>query len=343
LSERITTIEQLESYIPLSERERAALACDNLTPPFSMTPYYAERLASLDPQHPLRHSVIPQAAEQVVTMGEQIDPLGEDSHSPLSGLVHTYPDKVLLLVTTYCATYCRYCTRSRMAGNGEKLMASMDERIAYISANTSIRDVLISGGDPLTMTDDFLEGLLFKIRAIPHVRLIRIGSKVPAVLPLRITPSLCTVLRKYNVWLSLHFIHAAELSSETRAACLRLSDHGIPMVSQTVLLKGINDDSETLCDLMYSLLDAHVKPYYLLQCDPVSGTGHFWTTVEKGVELVNALHGNISGLAVPQFVVDAPGGGGKVPLLSMSQTSQSASGTVLTNYKGVQYIYPNQA
>lgn len=340
LHDRITTLGRLEKYIKLTGDERAALESSPLTPPFAVTPYFAERLASLPADHPLRKSVVPQTAEHRETAGEQNDPLGEENHSPLPGLVHTYPDKVLLLATTHCSTYCRYCTRSRLAGQGASAMAAMEARLEYIAAHPDIRDVLISGGDPLTLPDESLEPLLAQIRAIPHVRLIRIGSKVPSVLPMRITDSLCQMLRKHNVWLSLHFIHAAEMSPETRAACLKLSDHGIPMVSQTVLLKGINDNAEVLRELMYALLEAHVKPYYLLQCDPVSGTRHFRTTVGRGIELVNALHGNISGLAVPQFVVDAPGGGGKVPLLSVSQTAQTETGTRLTNYKGDEYLYP---
>lgn len=339
LNNCITSSKKLESIIELSNEERLGLSLSNPAPPFRITPYYAELLSSLAPNHPLRKTVIPNRAEWVDSEGERKDPLGEDDHSPLPGLVHTYPDKVLLLVTTHCSSYCRYCTRSRMAGI-DAPVASIQERLDYISSHTSIRDVLVSGGDPLTLTDDVLENLLQKIRSIPHVRLIRIGSKVPAVLPMRITHSLCTMLRKYDVWLSLHFIHAAELSAQTRAACLTLSDHGIPMVSQTVLLKGVNDSVSTMTQLMYALLEAHVKPYYLLQCDPVSGTSHFRTAIEKGLEIVNALHGNISGLAVPQFVVDAPGGGGKVPLLSPTQLTKSEEGTILTNYLGNTYVYP---
>lgn len=341
LLQRITERDVLEEYVDLTASERKAFE-HPLAPPFAVTPYYLNRLIELGSDHPLRKAIVPQIAEQQDAIGEQEDPLGEEVHSPLAGLVHTYPDKVLLLATSHCSAYCRYCTRSRLAGR-EESVAPMQKRLDYIAANPAIRDVLISGGDPLILSDEKLESLLKKIRAIPHVKLIRIGSKVPAVLPMRITKALCRILRKYNVWLSLHFIHAGELSPETRTACLRLSDHGIPMVSQTVLLKGINDQADTIRELMYALLDAHVKPYYLLQCDPVSGTAHFRTTVEKGIEIINELHGNISGLAVPQFVVDAPGGGGKVPLLSSAQISQTNNGTVLTNYQGKNYTYPPSA
>jgi lysine 2,3-aminomutase len=201
--------------------------------------------------------------------------------------------------------------------------------------------VLLSGGDPLTMTDAVLDGILSRLRKIPHVRTVRIGSKVPVVLPMRITADLCSILRKHRVWLSLHFIHADELSPETRAACRKLSDHGIGMVSQTVLLKGINDDTQTLIDLFYGLLETNVKPYYLLQCDPVHGSAHFRTSVEKGIELVQSLHGTISGLAVPQYVIDAPGGGGKVPILGKEQIRRDGDDVVFTNHTGAEYRYPD--
>jgi lysine 2,3-aminomutase len=337
LGQRVTTRQQLEKQLQLSTAEQDSFSVAELSPPFAITPHYLNLLAGLDPAHPLRKSMIPSPEEAQESDGEWDDPLGEESHSPMPGLVHTYPDKVLLLATTHCAAYCRYCTRSRMTGKPQPL-APLAERIDYIARHPAIRDVLISGGDPLTLSDEALDELLASIRAIPHVRLIRIGSKVPAVLPSRITESLCGILQKHHVWLSLHFIHAEELTPETRAACLALSRHGVPMVSQTVLLKGINDSAETIADLMYALLEAHVKPYYLLHCDPVAGTAHFRTSIEKGIEIVNALHGNISGLAVPQFVVDAPGGGGKIPLLSTKQLEQTAEGTVLVNYLGKKYV-----
>jgi lysine 2,3-aminomutase len=337
LSHRITTRNQLEKRLELSPAEQDSFAAAELSPPFAITEHYLNLLARLDSAHPLRKSMIPSPEESLESDGEWDDPLGEDAHSPMPGLVHTYPDKVLLLATTRCAAYCRYCTRSRMTGKSQTL-APIEERIDYIARHPAIRDVLVSGGDPLTLGDEALDELLTRIRAIPHVRLIRIGSKVPAVLPSRITESLCRILQKHNVWLSLHFIHAAELTPETRAACLALSCHGVPMVSQTVLLKGVNDNVETITDLMYALLEAHVKPYYLLHCDPVAGSAHFRTSIEKGIEIVNALHGNISGLAVPQFVVDAAGGGGKIPLLSTKQLRKTEEGTVLVNYLGKEYV-----
>jgi lysine 2,3-aminomutase len=217
----------------------------------------------------------------------------------------------------------------------------MDESFAYIEEHPEIRDVLISGGDPLNMTDGVLDELLARIRSIPHIRMIRIGSKVPAVMPMRITDSLCSILRRHQVWLSLHFMHPAELCAQTREACRRLSDYGIGMVSQTVLLRDINDDVQTLTDLFYGLLEINVKPYYLLQCDPVRGSAHFRTTVGKGIELIRSLHGSISGLAVPQYVIDAPGGGGKVPLLDASQIRRDGDDVVFINYEGREYRYPD--
>ncbi len=339
LVERITDLERIEVVLNLKNDEKTAIASQKIAPPFAITNHYAKLIGSLGENHPLRKTMIPQIDELSDSLDEFSDPLGEENHSPIPGLVHTYPDKVLFLATTFCSAYCRYCTRSRMTGKNEKF-APLSERINYIREHTEIRDVLISGGDPLTLPDSEIDKLLGELRAIPHIRLIRIGTKTPVVLPSRFTENLCKILRKHNVWLSLHFIHADELCQETRDACLRISDFGIPMVSQTVLLKGVNDSFEAIRDLMYALLEVHVKPYYLLQCDPVYGTRHFRTSVEKGIEIVNALHGNVSGLAVPQFVVDAPGGGGKVPLLSTKQIERCGNKTRLINYLGDQYSYP---
>jgi lysine 2,3-aminomutase len=302
-----------------------------------VTPHYARLL-----EHPaLRRTVIPSGRENHVGTGELVDPLGEEAHRATPHLIHTYPDKVLFLATTFCSTYCRYCTRSRIVGNQPADFSTLAESFEYIERHSEIRDVLISGGDPLTMTDAVLDELLSRIRAIPHVQVVRIGSKVPVVLPMRVTDDLCTVLRKHHVWLSLHFIHAAELSPETQEACRRLSDYGIGMVSQTVLLKEINDDTQTLIDLFYGLLEINVKPYYLLQCDPVRGSEHFRTSVDKGIELIRSLHGNISGLAVPQYVIDAPGGGGKVPLLDVRQIRRDCGDVCFLNHEGKEYRYPD--
>jgi len=356
IANRISTREELEEHIDLTDDERSAF--EGAMPlSFAVTPHYAQLLG----HQALRHTVIPTLHENQTGTGELADPLGEEEHRATPHLIHTYPDKVLFLVTTFCSTYCRYCTRSRMVGKPVDLegrtpscpglptkrtgqspsLQKYEETFHYIEEHPEIRDVLISGGDPLTMPDSVLDELLSRIREIAHVRMVRIGSKVPVVLPMRITDELCSILRKHRVWLSLHFIHAAELSPETQEACRKLSDYGIGMVSQTVLLKGINDDTQTLVDLFYGLLEINVKPYYLLQCDPVRGSEHFRTSVEKGIKLIRSLHGNISGLAVPQYVIDAPGGGGKVPLLGTEQIRRDGDDIVFLNYKGKEYRYPD--
>jgi lysine 2,3-aminomutase len=336
IANRISTREQLERYIDLNAEERAAFEGE-IPLSFAVTPHYAGLLKN----EALRRTVIPTRNENMPGTGELADPLGEEDHRATPHLIHTYPDKVLFLATTFCSTYCRYCTRSRLVGKVPADFQALEESFQYIEEHTDIRDVLISGGDPLTLPDTVLDEILTRVRNIPHVRMVRIGSKVPVVLPMRITDELCSILRKHRVWLSLHFIHAAELSPETQTACRKLSDNGIGMVSQTVLLKGINDDTQTLVDLFYGLLEINVKPYYLLQCDPVRGSAHFRTSVEKGIDLIQSLHGHISGLAVPQYVIDAPGGGGKVPILGNEQIRRAGDEIVFTNYEGKEYRYPD--
>lgn len=335
ISNRITTLDGLQSCIELSPAERAVFEGKNPLP-FAITPYYASLLNSKY----LRKTVVPNAKESLVGCGELADPLGEEDHRVTPHLIHTYPDKVLFLTTSFCSTYCRYCTRSRMVGQAEQLNEQFEETFEYIAQHTEIRDVLVSGGDPLTMTDSKVDRILTRLRSIPHVRMIRIGSKVPAVLPMRITDELCRILQRHRVWLSLHFIHADELSIHTQSACRKLANHGIGMVSQTVLLKGVNDCSDALTDLFYGLLEMNVKPYYLLQCDPVKGSAHFRTTVKKGIQLIQSLHGRLSGLAIPQYVIDAPGGGGKVPILSECQIKRDDAGVVLLNYRDDEFHYP---
>jgi len=336
IANRIATPDQLEEWIELSPAERTALE-GGMPLSFAITPHYAGLLK----HDALRRTVVPAGDETRVGAGELADPLGEEAHRVTPHLIHTYPDKVLFLATTFCSTYCRYCTRSRMVGKGPADFAALEESYLYIERHTEIRDVLVSGGDPLTMSDGVLDGILARLRSIPHIRMVRIGSKVPAVLPMRITDELCAILQKHRVWLSLHFIHPAEISMETQTACRNLAEHGIGMVSQTVLLKGINDDTETLVELFYGLLEIGVKPYYLLQCDPICGSEHFRTPVERGIELIQSLHGNISGLAVPQYVIDAPGGGGKVPILSKEQIRRAGDDVVFLNHEGREYRYPN--
>jgi lysine 2,3-aminomutase len=304
-----------------------------------ITPYYRNLLESLGPDHPLRRTVLP--LDDCTPMpGELADPLGEEAHSPVPGLVHTYPDKVLLFATLDCAVYCRYCTRGRLVGSKDWKLS--EEVFRALEKLTEVRDVLVSGGDPLTLSDAELDGLLSKVRKISHIRTLRIGTKVPAVWPERITPELVDILAKHRVWLQLHVVHSAELTDDMTRACDILAEAGVPMVSQTVLLKGINDDTDTLAELFYGLLARRVKPYYLFQCDPVLGSSGFRTPVEKGLQIIRELQGRISGLALPTFAIDAPGGGGKIALLPDSPLRRDGSEVVLTNYEGRQYRYPDK-
>jgi lysine 2,3-aminomutase len=312
--------------------------------PLSITPYYMSLVSPDDPEQPLRRTVVPTASEFRRAPGEADDPLGEDGHSPVPGLVHRYPDRVLLLVHDFCATFCRYCTRSRVVGHGQlrpqedRLQKALD----YVRRTPAIRDVLISGGDPLVLSDERLEWILSQLRGIPHVEFVRIGTKAPAVLPQRITPQLCRVLRKFHpLWMSLHFTHPDECTPEAHQACTRLADAGIPLGSQTVLLKGVNDDVETLRSLFHKLLLMRVRPYYLYQCDPISGSAHFRTPVSKGLEIVAGLRGHTTGYAAPTYVIDAPGGGGKVPLQPIYVAGRDGDDLLLRNFEGKVFRYPD--
>lgn len=309
-----------------------------------ITPYYQQVLDSLGKGHPLGRTVRT-IEECAPASGEFEDPLGEDAHSPVPGLVHTYPDKVLLLSTMTCAAYCQYCTRGRIAGKSgySRHWKQSDRIFQWLNEHTQIRDVLVSGGDPLTLSDGDLEQLLSKIRQIPHIRTIRLGSKAPAVWPQRITTELANILARHRVWLQLHFIHPAELTAEVQAACDLLAEAGVPMVSQTVLLKGINDDAETLTDLFYGLLEFRVKPYYLFQCDPVTGSSSFRTPVQKGLDLMRELQGRVNGLALPHFCIDAPGGGGKITLQPDTILKRDGRDVLLTGYSGNEYRYPDSS
>jgi lysine 2,3-aminomutase len=345
LRHRIRDEHRLQAMLHLSVEERAAIEHQHDTLPLSITPYYASLLDRNDPHHPLRRSVVPVITEQTRTPGEEADPLGEEHTSPIPGLVHRYPDRVLFLATDFCSTYCRYCTRSRMVGDVQTQhcnRAHWERALAYIKAHPEIRDVLISGGDPLTMADDQLEWLLSRLRRISHVELIRLGTKVPAVLPQRITPALTRMLKRYHpLWLSLHFTHPEELTPETAQACTRLADAGIPLGSQTVLLAGINDQVETMTRLVHGLVKIRVRPYYLYQCDPIIGSSHFRTPVMKGIEIIQGLRGHTTGYAVPTYVIDAPGGGGKIPLLPEYVVGREGQDLVLRNYEGKTYRYPD--
>ncbi len=336
----------LSRILNLAPEERAALT-GPVHLPLAITPYYASLLDLEDPSHPLRRTVVPTSAELVRGIGEEEDPLGEDHDMPVPGLVHRYPDRVLFLVSSTCSTNCRYCTRSRVVGNGAGHSFSMEQwkqALEYIAATPAVRDVLLSGGDPLTLTDEALEWILTQLQAIPHVEFIRIGTKVPAVLPQRVTPALTRMLRRFHpLWMSLHFTHPAELTPETAAACGRLADAGIPLGSQTVLLAGVNDEVETMKALVQGLLRLRVKPYYLYQCDPILGTSHFRTPVEKGLEIIRGLRGHTTGYAVPSYVIDAPGGGGKIPLLPEYYAGREGDDVLLRNFEGKVFRYPDTA
>lgn len=346
LRHSITSKASLERIIRLSDDEREGIDRHQGSLPLKITPYYASLLDPCDPFHPIRRSVIPVSAEFIRSTGEEDDPLKEDSHSPVPGIVHRYPDRVLFLVTNMCSTYCRYCTRSRMIGIGDRSRFDLShwrDAIAYIERNTSVRDVLLSGGDPLTLSDERLAWLLDRLRRIPHVEILRIGTKVPVVLPQRITSSLVRTLKRYHpLWISLHVIHPDEITPEMGQACVRLADAGIPLGSQTVLLSGINDTVETMKVLVHGLLRIRVRPYYLYQCDPVSGSSHFRTPVEKGLEIIMGLRGHTTGYAVPTYVIDAPGGGGKIPLFPETVLGKEGDYLMLRNYEGRTYRYPDR-
>jgi lysine 2,3-aminomutase len=343
--QRVRTLADLARMIELSEKESEAISRHTGSLPVGITPYYASLMSSLDPSQGLRRTVVPVLGEYEVARGENEDPLGEDSHSPVPGLVHRYPDRVLLLVTNFCSVYCRYCTRARMVGSaGERSVKKGDIEVAlgYIEQTPAIRDVLISGGDPLSLDDDRLEYILSRLSKIKHVEFVRIGSKQPVVQPMRVTSSLRRLLKRYHpLWMSLHFTHPDELTPEVAEACGRLADAGIPLGSQTVLLKGVNDDLETMRKLMHGLLKIRVKPYYLYQADPISGSSHFRTPVSTGLELIRGLRGHTTGYAVPTFVIDAPNGGGKIPIAPDYVVGYEDGDLLLKSYDGGIYRYPD--
>ncbi len=345
ISNRIRTVEELEKIMPLSDAEGRAFSNTVRMLPMAVTPYYAALMDRNDPHDPIRRCVIPSYQELLHCPGESDDPLHEEFDSPVPGLVHRYPDRVLFLVTDFCSTYCRYCTRSRRVGNTQNLgitRKNWDAALNYIEQHSEIRDVLISGGDPLTLPDEIIDWLLNRLRRIPHVEIIRAGTKVPAVLPQRITDALVRILKKYHpLWINVHCTHPRELTPETEQALARLADAGIPLGSQTVLLKGINDDPATMKSLYHGLLRSRVRPYYLYQCDPISGSSHFRTPVTKGLEIIEGLRGHTTGMAVPHFVIDAPEGGGKIPLLPDYYQGRESGDVVLRNYEGKYFRYPD--
>ncbi len=340
---RITTAEQLSRTLPLTRQEQADIQTCLGAFRMATTPYYASLIDPNDPNDPIRRQAIPSILETQLDANDLADPLGEMADSPVPHVVHRYPDRVLLLVTMQCAMYCRHCTRRRVVGEEDCAITEheLQNAIAYIRAHAEIRDVLISGGDPLTMGTAKLERILSALRAIDHVEIIRIGTRVPVVLPMRITSELTDMLRKYHpIWINTHFNHPRELTPEAAHACAALVDAGIPLGNQTVLLKGINDNAEMMKRLLLGLVKMRVRPYYLYQCDLSCGIGHFRTRVETGIEIMHQLTGNISGYALPKYVIDAPGGGGKIPVGYEYVLKKDDREVVLENYKGLTYRYP---
>lgn len=341
---RITTLEQLERMLPaLVPEERAGTVLVDAKLSMGITPYFFNLIDRSDPLCPVRRQVVPRLEETDTAPWELTDPCGEDRHSPVPGLVHRYPDRVLFLVTDRCASYCRYCTRSRLVSNatGYDFHPDFERQLDYIARTPRVRDVLLSGGDPLLFSDDKLEHLLSRLRAIPHVEFLRIGTRIPIFLPQRITPDLCGMLRRFHpVFVSIHSNHPRELTLEAREALGRLADAGIPLGNQSVLLRGINDSLEIMRAHVQKLLLCRVRPYYLYQCDLIAGSAHFRTSVQKGLEIIEGLRGYTTGYAVPTFAIDAPGGGGKVPVSPDYVLSRNAERVVIRNYEGKIFEYP---
>jgi len=344
IKHRIRSREELAQVIKLTPEEEQGIKNASGRLSVAITPYWATLMDPDDPNCPIRRQAVPVAAESSVSPHEMVDPCAEDRDSPAPHLVHRYPDRVLLLATEHCAMYCRHCTRRRLVGEHAKEEnhsdVKFDSAIEYIRSNKKIRDVLISGGDPLTLEDEVLEDLIQKVRSVSHVEFLRIGTRVPVTLPQRITEKLVMMLKKYSpIWMSIHFNHPKEITKRSKVACDMLSDGGIPLGSQTVLLKGINDRPYIMKKLLHELLQIRVRPYYIYQCDPVRGTQHFRTPVAVGINIMEKLRGHTSGYAVPVYVIDGPGGGGKIPVGPNYVLSQAKGKYVLRNYKGKIYTY----
>lgn len=344
IKNRICTKDVLSQVIKLTPEEERGIDKARGRLSMAITPYWGTLLDPEDAGCPIRRQAVPVAQELVVSPHEMTDPCAEDRDSPAPHLVHRYPDRVLLLATDHCAMYCRHCTRRRLVGDHEEKdsddLDRFDAAIEYIKSNRKIRDVLISGGDPLILEDEVLENLIQRIRAISHVEVLRLGTRVPVTLPQRITENLVKTLKKYSpVWLSIHFNHPKEITKRCEIACDMLSDSGIPLGSQTVLLKGVNDRPYIMKKLVHDLLKIRVRPYYIYQCDPVRGTQHFRTPVSVGINIMEKLRGHTSGYAVPTYVIDGPGGGGKIPVGPNYILSQAKGKYVLRNYKGKIYTY----
>ncbi len=340
---RITKLQELKQVLELTPEEEEGVIGASETFRMAVTPYFASLMDPRDPECPLRRQVVPTSRELHIAPTDLEDPLSEDADSPIPGLVHRYPDRVLLVVTDQCPSYCRFCTRRRLVSTGQERVShhKIETMVEYINQHKEVRDALISGGDGLFLSESILEHLLSSLRHIPHLEVIRIGTRVPVYLPQRITPQLVEMLRRYHpLWINIHVNHPQEITPEMAKACAMLADAGIPLGSQTVLLAGINDCPNVIKRLVQELVKIRVRPYYLYQCDLSEGIGHFRTPVGKGIEIIENLRGHTSGFAVPTFVIDAPGGGGKVPIMPQYLLSRSDSRVVVRNYAGRVLSYP---
>lgn len=342
VANRIKTVEALRQIIEITEEEALGIGECLRTLRMSITPYYATLMDPVNQRCPIRRQAVPTDKELRIDRWDMIDPLHEDEDSPVSGLTHRYPDRVLFLITDQCSMYCRHCTRRRFAGQLDRprTRQEIDAAIEYIRETPEVRDVLLSGGDALLVGDDYLEYILSELREIPHVEIIRIGTRTPVVLPQRVTPELVEMLRKYHpIWINTHFNHPLEITPDSTRACEMLADAGIPLGNQSVLLRGVNDSPYIIMELVHQLVKIRVRPYYIYQCDLSQGIGHFRTSIRKGIGIMESLIGNTSGLCVPTFVVDAPGGGGKIRVMPQYNISESDRVVVLRNYEGVITTY----
>ncbi len=339
---RIETLDELKKYIPLTPEEEEGVQKSLGTLRMAITPYYLSLIDLKNPHCPIRKQSVPTAAELRQSKFDLLDPLHEDEDSPVPGLTHRYPDRVLFLITDMCSMYCRHCTRRRFAGQNdcESPSERINRAIEYIAKTPQVRDVLLSGGDALLVSDKQLESIIQRLREIPHVEIIRIGSRTPVVCPQRITDDLVNMLKKYHpVWLNTHFNHPNEITPEAAEACAKLANAGVPLGNQSVLLRGVNDCVSVMKNLVHDLVKIRVRPYYIYQCDLSMGLEHFRTPVSKGIEIIENLRGHTSGYAVPTFVVDAPGGGGKIPVMPNYLISQAPHKAILRNFEGVITTY----
>ena len=339
---RIETLDQLKQYISLTEEEEEGVRVALKTLRMAITPYYLSLIDPNNPNDPVRRQAIPTIKETHQAAADLLDPLHEDEDSPVPGITHRYPDRVLFLITDMCSMYCRHCTRRRFAGQKDANVGTdlIQQGIDYIARTPQVRDVLLSGGDCLMVSDEMLESIIKRLRAIPHVEIIRMGSRTPVVCPMRITDKLVNMIKQYHpIWLNTHFNHPNECTPEATEACAKLANAGVPLGNQSVLLRGVNDDARVMKKLVQRLVQMRVRPYYIYQCDLSMGLEHFRTTVSKGIEIMENLRGHTSGYAVPTFVVDAPGGGGKTPVMPQYIISQAPGKVVLRNYEGVITTY----